>query len=115
MNESNVLIVTARNCTDVPLHLHSMTIQPDGSAAACCGRGVPSLRRPWDPFHRLFEGSQFNVFCFRKSSTPSSIPRISFSLVLTVTPSPSCQNQSTLLAISLCLLVPALSSYQGSR
>jgi trafficking protein particle complex subunit 11 len=36
MNESNVLIVTARNCTDVPLHLHSMTIQPDGDGEQLC-------------------------------------------------------------------------------
>lgn len=36
MNESNMLIVTARNCTEVPLCLHSMTIQPDGDSEQLC-------------------------------------------------------------------------------
>lgn len=36
MNESNMLVVNARNCAEVPLHLHSMTIEPDGDGKQLC-------------------------------------------------------------------------------
>ncbi|XP_062220107.1 uncharacterized protein LOC133919663 [Phragmites australis] len=36
MNESNMLIVNARNCTEVPLRLHSMTIEPDNDGNQLC-------------------------------------------------------------------------------
>ncbi|TVU28245.1 hypothetical protein EJB05_19755 [Eragrostis curvula] len=32
MKESNMLVVKAANCTEVPLRLHSLTIEPDGDA-----------------------------------------------------------------------------------
>ncbi|XP_062222206.1 uncharacterized protein LOC133921381 [Phragmites australis] len=36
MNESNMLILNARNCTEVPLRLHSMTIEPDDDGKQLC-------------------------------------------------------------------------------
>lgn len=36
MNESNMFIVNARNCTEVPLRLHSMTIEPDDDGKQLC-------------------------------------------------------------------------------
>lgn len=36
MNESNMLIVSARNCTEVPLRLHSMAIESDGDGMQLC-------------------------------------------------------------------------------
>ncbi|KAG2653470.1 trafficking protein particle complex subunit 11-like [Panicum virgatum] len=36
MNESNMFIVNARNCTEIPLRLHSMTIEPDDDGKQLC-------------------------------------------------------------------------------
>lgn len=36
MNESNMLIVSARNCTEVPLRLHSIAIESDGDGKQLC-------------------------------------------------------------------------------
>uniref|UniRef100_A0A0D9VK67 Trafficking protein particle complex subunit 11 n=1 Tax=Leersia perrieri TaxID=77586 RepID=A0A0D9VK67_9ORYZ len=36
LNESNMLIVSARNCTEVPLRLHTMTIEPSDDGKQLC-------------------------------------------------------------------------------
>jgi trafficking protein particle complex subunit 11 len=36
LNESNMLVVNAKNCTEVPLRLHSVTIDPDDDGKQLC-------------------------------------------------------------------------------
>lgn len=57
LNEKSILIVSARNCTDVPLRLLSMSIEPDGGEDVACSCSV-SGGAPAEPV-LLVSGEEF--------------------------------------------------------